>query len=295
MGRDEHPSRRTFELLSDEIRLRIITALGDASGEDGYASLAFTDLRERTGVDDSGRFTYHLKQLLDEFVEETETGYGLTLAGIRAYQAVIAHQSEGTVTVEPFDLPGECRACGGDRRAWYEDGRGHVGCADCGEIQFRYPVDARHVDPADPESLLDAMHERALRDYGSMLRGICPYCGGTAVSDLRFEADHWEETGMIDDDALVHVVCEACSWFVYANLAAALRIEEPVQAFYAARGIDIWSEYLWTDRIDWTVDSVDADPIRVRGHFAYDGDHLSIVVDGDARIVEARTIESVGP
>mgnify|MGYP006274389805 CR=1 FL=1 len=293
MGRDEHPSRRTFELLANEIRLRIITALGDASGEGGYASLAFTDLRRATGVEDSGKFTYHLKQLLGEFVEEAGTGYSLTLAGIKAYQAVIAHQSEGGVAVEPFDIVGACRTCGGQRRAWYEEGRGHVGCADCGEAEFRYPVDARHVDPENAESLLDSMHERAIRDYSSMVRGICPHCGGTTTTDLRFEADHWEDAGMVDDDVLVHAVCDGCSWFFYANLAAVLRLEEPVQAFFVARGVDIWTEYLWTDRIDWTVDSVNGDPVRVRGHFAYDGDHLSLVVDGDARVVEARTIESV--
>ncbi|WP_073307402.1 winged helix-turn-helix domain-containing protein [Halobaculum gomorrense] len=293
MDPDEHPSRRTFELLANEIRLRIITALGDASGEDGYASLAFSDLREATGVEDSGKFTYHLKQLIGEFVEETEPGYSLTLSGIRAYQAVVGHQAEGDVVIEPFDIPGECPTCGGQRRAWYENGRGHVGCGDCGETEFRYPVDARHVDPEDVESLLDAMHAQCLRDYGSMIWGICPYCGGTAATELRFEADHWEETGMIDDDALVHGACESCSWFFYANLAAVLRLEEPVQAFFAARGVDIWSEYLWTDHIDWIVDAVDVDPVRVRGHFAHDGDHLSVVVDGDVRLIEARTIESV--
>ncbi|MFC6795933.1 ArsR/SmtB family transcription factor [Halobaculum halobium] len=91
MGVDES-SRRTFELLANETRLGIISALGEASGEGGYATLSFSELQEATGIEDNGHFNYHLKKLVEEFVEDREDGYALTLAGIRAYQAIVAQQ-----------------------------------------------------------------------------------------------------------------------------------------------------------------------------------------------------------
>ncbi|SHG58065.1 hypothetical protein [Halobaculum gomorrense] len=41
---DDESSRRTFELLANETRLGIISALGEVSGEGGYATLAFSEL-----------------------------------------------------------------------------------------------------------------------------------------------------------------------------------------------------------------------------------------------------------
>ncbi|WP_449404315.1 DUF7347 domain-containing protein [Halalkalicoccus subterraneus] len=43
--------------------------------------MGFADLRRRVGVEDSGRFRYHLKQLRGDFVEKANDGYRLTYAG----------------------------------------------------------------------------------------------------------------------------------------------------------------------------------------------------------------------
>ncbi|MFC7135680.1 ArsR/SmtB family transcription factor [Halobaculum litoreum] len=262
---DDHPSRRTFELLANEVRLRVITALGDASGAGGYATLAFSEIQRAAGVDDSSRLTYHLDELRDEFVEKTAEGYTLTLAGIRAYQAVIAHRSGPEVEVEPFDVDIPCGSCGDDLEAWYTDGRGNLGCHTCGDRTFRYPVDPSHIDPRAPETVLESLELRLRRDHNSMFHGLCPYCGGRAESTFDLASDHWADSGMRHQDLTVHTSCLECSWFFVTNVDAVLRTKEVVWAFCAERGVD-WTSLLWTEDVDCTVESFQREPLRVRSH-----------------------------
>ena len=283
---DEEASRRTFELLANETRLGIISALGEASGEGGYATLAFSELQAATGVEDNGHFNYHLKKLVGEFIEEREGGYALTLAGIRAYQAIVTRQSKTSVRIDPFDLGGQCDSCGGNREAWYENGRAYLACKSCGEREIRYPVSSTQIDPEEPESVLDALDARLRRDYHSMFNGLCPYCTGPVVASIQQSSGHWEETDMRSGELLVHAACKECGWFLYANLAAALRSKEPVQEFYLHRGVDLWAEHVMTTEIDWIVDSVDRDPVRVCGHFNCGGNRLEVEVGEDIELIE---------
>lgn len=70
-----------FWLLGHEIRIRIICALFDAERTADSGRRLFSELRERVGNPDSGRFTYHLNRLNGTFVRETEGRYSLTDAG----------------------------------------------------------------------------------------------------------------------------------------------------------------------------------------------------------------------
>jgi len=68
-----------FDLLSDPTRVAILQELAAAD-----EPLGFTALRERAGVQDSGRFNYHLTRLRDRLVTHTDRGYELTDDGRRA-------------------------------------------------------------------------------------------------------------------------------------------------------------------------------------------------------------------
>ncbi|ERH10091.1 MAG: hypothetical protein J07HX64_01860 [halophilic archaeon J07HX64] len=43
--------------------------------------MAFSSLQDRAGVEDGGRFNYHLGKLVPEFVREDDAEYALTHAG----------------------------------------------------------------------------------------------------------------------------------------------------------------------------------------------------------------------
>lgn len=85
------PDAAVFELLGNDIRLGIVRELAAAG-----APVAFSRLRERVGVDDSGKFNYHLGRLEGRFVVKQEEGYGLTECG-RAVVELI------DVGMEPLD------------------------------------------------------------------------------------------------------------------------------------------------------------------------------------------------
>lgn len=74
-GGDLGARAATFDLLSDETRVRIVGALADADG------LRFSELQSRTGVSDPGRFNYHLEKLRGRLVEKSGETYVLTAAG----------------------------------------------------------------------------------------------------------------------------------------------------------------------------------------------------------------------
>lgn len=78
-----------FDLLSDETRLRIVSAL--AAYEHAHPeepAIRFAALRERVNARDSGRFNYHLRKLDGILVEKGEDGYSLTPVGRKIIAAV---------------------------------------------------------------------------------------------------------------------------------------------------------------------------------------------------------------
>ncbi|WP_436908077.1 ArsR/SmtB family transcription factor [Halosimplex marinum] len=115
MTRSVDDPAEAFELLGDETRLAILRTLADAD-----EPLTFTRLRERCGVTDSGRFSYHLRRLCEYFVRETADGYELGPAGSR----VIA------VTGEAGDVAGDHSADAGGSEA---DAAATDECPVCGE------------------------------------------------------------------------------------------------------------------------------------------------------------------
>jgi DNA-binding transcriptional ArsR family regulator len=73
-----------YALLADETRVAIVRALGEVG-----RPLAFSELRERVGVRDSGRFNYHLQRLVGVFLDCTEEGYVLTDDGERVADSLV--------------------------------------------------------------------------------------------------------------------------------------------------------------------------------------------------------------
>lgn len=103
-----------LEALGNEQRITILRALAETD-----TPLPFSELRRRVGIDDTGRFNYHLDQLLGPFVRQTDAGYELGYAGERLVVAVA-------------DLEPEAAAMRSDDRPT-ADGAGSESCPVCGE------------------------------------------------------------------------------------------------------------------------------------------------------------------
>ncbi|MFC6976218.1 citrate/2-methylcitrate synthase [Halomicroarcula sp. GCM10025709] len=79
------PVSETLQTLAEPARLEVLFALAAADGP-----VAYSTLRERTSIEDNGRFNYHLRQLRGAFVADGDAGYALTAAGERFVETVLA-------------------------------------------------------------------------------------------------------------------------------------------------------------------------------------------------------------
>ena len=114
---DDPPAPATvFELLGHEARVEVFEALCEAERSagtdrpDGAHRLAFSALRARASVDDSGRFAYHLERLTGVLLDRTDDGYALTATGRTLCRALDA--SSVSVGAADGRAPvGECDRC----------------------------------------------------------------------------------------------------------------------------------------------------------------------------------------
>lgn len=93
-----------LELLANEHRLAILRTLADADGP-----LAFSELRKRIGMRDTGRFNYHLSELQGRFVRQHDGRYELGPAGERLILAAADLDAE---TLGEGAGSGACPVCG---------------------------------------------------------------------------------------------------------------------------------------------------------------------------------------
>lgn len=84
--------KAAFSVLADGSRIEILRALWKADGQEA----TFSELRAAVGMDDSGKFNYHLGKLTDQFVHKTAEGYELRSVG----RNVVGSLLSGAYTME---------------------------------------------------------------------------------------------------------------------------------------------------------------------------------------------------
>src|SRR6056297_2984300 len=171
-----------FAAVADELRVRILRELWDAD-----EPLSFSELRERVGVRDSGRFNYHLGELRGRFVEKAEDagGYDLRFAGRKLVGGLHSGAyTEEAAPVGPQPVEGSCVACGGDLEAVYEDQVGKVDCTDCEVTLIQTGVPPAFVDGRE-DDLAGAVDGYVRTTSRSFLDGFCPTCSGTTAGHLE--------------------------------------------------------------------------------------------------------------
>lgn len=190
-----------FSILGDETRLSILLELADAGpGE----AVSFSELRERVGIEDSGRFNYHLDKLGDGFIERTEEGYIARTSALAVLSAVHAgtYGSDGGEyeSESAFDCP-EC-----DRRLTtrYETDHFSLECEEHG-IVLGYPTPPGAFTGRTLEELLEVVISRMVTTLDLVRQGICPRCWGRTSVEYPVGG---EEGGEVD--VWVDISCTRC-------------------------------------------------------------------------------------
>lgn len=280
-------SIEAFDLLSDELRLDILRALGEAMAGEDEVPMSFSELQRRVGVQDNGRFNYHLTQLVDRFVEKTDGGYELRPPGISVYQAIISGAYTDEADVDPTRIEGEfCNDCEAAGEAWYENNHFHLGCAECGKLIIHYPIPPGSFDRDDPESMLTAGSAWVLRDHVTARQGVCPYCAGVVETTLSGDESRMEELSERKYTGVVSFSCRRCSWALHCNPPFAICPDPVVVSFFSRHGIDVFARHPWATYSDAEEQVLSRDPWRVEVRYLAGDEELRLVVGEHAEILD---------
>jgi hypothetical protein len=303
---------QAFGLLADETRLAILVALWEQQDPfDPERSTRFSDLRDRVGTADSGRFNYHLDRLDGHYVEATDDGYRLTAAGRRVVQSVVAGTGLEAPTLDPQPVGTTCTHCGGEVEITYDDGVVVIRCRDCAGIWpdeesdgslAKFPLPPAGLADRSPAEVYAAAWVNGTQRLNSMLEGVCPICTGRVERSLDGCPDHAEEGRCPTCDRHAEIIgrlrCSVCKEVAQTTMGAVVRYHPSVLAFchdhglqlqFGLNDVSVISERL--ERMSSTVERRATDPLRVRVTTAIDGDTVWVDLDEDLRVV---AVESEG-
>ncbi|UWG49971.1 putative transcriptional regulator, contains HTHdomain [Halalkaliarchaeum sp. AArc-CO] len=281
-----------FTALADETRIEIIRTLWAADGHEAR----FSELREAVGVRDSGRFNYHLEELLGQFVAKTDDGYELAEAGIWANGAIErgAYTMEGTL--EPVTLEEPCRTCGEPRTLYYEGETVRIECESC-PVKSEFTVPPSVFVDVDREQVPDTAGRYLRSMFQHLGNGFCWYCDGRIRRRVGPAADPDEE---IPEDAsvelfeqllefpLVEYDCRRCGATSSTGIGHALLDHPAVVGLFNEHDVGVDGRSVWrfaaldTDRAR----ILERDPFRAAVTYEAETESLTLTVDGNCDVLE---------
>lgn len=234
-------THESFSAVANETRLDILEALwmhGDAT---------YTELYDRTELEDTGQFTYHLNQLVGQFVHKSKELYKLTNVGREIVMTVLTSVDGENPLRSPITLDVSCHSCGADILARCRGDWLRIDCADCEKLYASYPVPRAGLHGRDGEAVLTVFDQRLRRMNALVHRGICPNCA--CSMDRSVVPDAEPEPGL---PFVFFHRCSHCRMEVYTVPATGLLEHPAVIAFYHDRGSDLFAIPHW--ELDWMFD-----------------------------------------
>lgn len=275
-------------------------------------TLTFSELFDRVGVPDSGNFNYHLTKLTDHFVEETANGYRLQNAGLKVVQATIAGTGLNEKRLPPTELDMSCYRCGAPVELSYKRENLYHVCSECegnsgpelGEERPSGTLMMFDFNPAglanrDPDEIFLAGTVKSLRDFGSLMRGICPECSGAIETAVHICNDHTAPPGEVcsscgtGDEVRISYVCTVCKHGDSYPGHAAVYDHPAVVAFCHKHGIKSTFELddpesccdLWDHLLERECILVSEHPVRIRITIPGNDERLHLTIDEELTVM----------
>ena len=282
---DRAAVRDAFSLLAHDIRLDIVLALLENWAAVFTEPQSYSDLMAAVGMEDSGKFNYHLDRLRGVYVEQVEDGYVPTASAVALYRTVLAHRPTETVT-EAGELDEPCPHCGGTLREQYERSFFTLTCTDCDSWELMtYVFPKNGLRDRTGKRRYRAVEHRADYHTGLARTGQCPFCAGT----VEFQFDPEDVEGA---EPVVGMTCDTCTWHVGVSLLTPLRFVPRVAA--ALADLDIEPPLIGAENVVGMAARIRAEePFRVELDVESETGCLRIVADDelDVRAVDVTTDE----
>ena len=225
-----------YRALTDETRIQILLVLAERYDEAWSSGwLTFSELRERVGVEDTSRFSYHLNELQEEFVVKDEGRYRPRVAALEIASAIRAGTYDGeSVAVDRQQTGYDCPHCEQTLVASYRDHSLYVGCPDHGAA-VALPTPPRALSDRTLAEVIDLSLRKHASEVRLLRQGVCPRCWGTAT--ISFPRESVPESYLLGDIAYGTVRCDDC-WLSYPiPLAHAVLGHAAVETLYAQLGL----------------------------------------------------------
>jgi len=284
-----------FSLLSHELRLSILEAFFErwsALDPDAVAEsrasrgMSYSELMRAVGVDDSGKFNYHLDRLRGVYVERIDDRYVPTASAVALYQTALANRPTASTARATFEIGAACPSCSGRVVGRYEQEFLTVECAECTDwwgLSYGFPKNG--LRGREGGELLAALEHRAMHDVALARTGQCPACAGHTTVELPRERLDGERYPTAEFG------CETCSWHVTIDAVNALRFAPRVTAALTELGLLPAANAGETaPRVTGSVRS--EEPFRVRLAVETAEGSATVVVDGDLG-VESVSVEPI--
>jgi hypothetical protein len=273
-----------FSILGNDTRLSVLLELTRVAGEGGAsATLSFSELQQRVGVDDSGRFNYHLDQLGDDFIAKDDGEYRARYPGLQVVSSIYAglYNEPDRMTAESdYDCP----QCERSLQIAYRDLSLALECPEHG-LMTGYPVPPGAFEDRTLEAVTTVMFRRAIGEIESGVAGVCQRCWGTVEAEWPAGPPEWKTAS--EDLTWVGIACDRC-WLNYKVPYRTVMAAFPaVRGFYTENGYDEIDAFMGpVSTSSETVCSITVhDDRRVTTTIEL-GDTLSITLDEEFDIVE---------
>lgn len=295
-----------FGALANETRMEILEALGEAD-----RPLAFSTLRDAVSIRDSGQFNYHLNQLVDHFIRQTDDGYELRQPGRRVVQAILSGAVTGAPEVEASPIDVACIYCGAETEVSFRQERLLWRCTECaglfedheatseafgtlprGTIDLAY-LPAAGIQDRTPREMLEASDVWSAAEDVAMTNGVCPRCSGAVEDTLSVCEDHEDGDGVCEQchsrmGVTVRSECQNCRHSIDATFLIQLIADPSFRAIFDSRGVDIISTAL-EEKSAFAVEEYEVlnrDPFRARLTHIVSGDEVSVIVNDELAVEE---------
>jgi hypothetical protein len=273
-----------FSVLGDETRLAILLELADAAPQ---AGLSFSELRKRTGIEDSGRFNYHLDKLSDGFIEKSDGEYAILLPGLSVVSAVYAGVYSGEVGEHTTNSGWQCMECDRTLEIRYEQETLLLVCAEHGQM-LGYPTPPGAYSGRSLEELADVVFKRAMASITLWRQGICPECWGPV--SITYPGD-LDDPDLLPERAIAtELECQRCWFETYSPLRTLVASMPLVQALYHRHGLDTADAVFGpraTIRPDvCAVDLHDTEPVGATLTVELGSESVVLELDEECRVVD---------
>lgn len=275
---EESGSVDVFELLSHPDRLSILRTLVDVSRSRGDQSLRFTDLKDRSAIDDNGRFNYHLGRLVDVLVTRTDDEYRLSDFGHRVLAPMVARSYNDSTRPDKIESPGRCYRCGRHLVVVAEDNVLRVVC-DEGHVTNHGLLGYPNVMDAPPEDALEALSLLNLQGIELAVHGVCPTCHGQVEGSVS-KSDS-------ADAYLFKAPCRNCGNQFTMSVGGRILVDRDTADFLHRHGRDprrtpTWAFQFARLRAERLVSE---DPLRVAVDITEGSERLTTIVGRNGAVV----------